>query len=94
MNGNSLLHVRPAFTVKSVIDIAKQYRTSGFFALFISYPQKILWAALETTQRMLYNVQYCIGRGERGGFFFLEEVNTCLREEIYDPLGAKHKETV
>lgn len=64
------------------------------FLLFISYPQKILWAALETTQRMLYNVQYCIGRGERGGFFFLEEVNTCLREEIYDPLGAKHKETV
>lgn len=49
---------------------------------------------METTQRMLYNVQYCIGRGERGGFFFLEEVNTCLREEIYDPLGAKHKGTV
>lgn len=40
----------------------------------------------------MYSIVLVEGREE--DFFFLEEVNTCLREEIYDPLGAKHKETV
>lgn len=40
---------------------------------------------------MKYSIVLVEGREEG---VFLEEVNTCLREEIYDPLGAKRKETV